>query len=161
MIADQTALEYYKILNGIKIDYLKLKLPYNIISDDDIKLTYKQVEMDYIKDKNYFVIADKSKGNKFNKTQDRGRSRERSDQPSSHNSRDHSNSQRSDRHSRDHSNSQRSDRHSRGHSRGHSNDSQRSDRRSRGHSRGHSKSRHNKPWKNKHGGNLEEILVYY
>jgi hypothetical protein len=77
MITDQIILNYYKILNGIKMDYLKLKLPYNIIYDDDIKLTYKQGEMNYIKDKNYFIIANKTKKRDFNNNQDRGRSRER------------------------------------------------------------------------------------
>jgi hypothetical protein len=55
---DQTKMEYYDILNSIRMTYLKNKTPFNIISQDDIKLTYKEIQLKYIKGKNYFVQFD-------------------------------------------------------------------------------------------------------
>ena len=67
MINNIKKLELYNILNSIKMAYLKSKEPFNIIPSD-IKLTYKIIELKYLKDKNYFVKVKKSTGsNKFSK----------------------------------------------------------------------------------------------
>jgi hypothetical protein len=67
MINNIKKLELYNILNSIKMAYLKSKEPFNILQSD-IKLTYKIVELKYLKDKNYFVKVKKSTGsNKFSK----------------------------------------------------------------------------------------------
>ena len=67
MINNIKKLELYNILNSIKMAYLKSKEPFNILTSD-IKLTYKIVELKYLKDKNYFVKVKKSTGsNKFSK----------------------------------------------------------------------------------------------
>jgi hypothetical protein len=50
-------IEYYNILNSIRIDYLKSKMPFNILNQNDIKLTYKDIYLKYIKDKQYFIKA--------------------------------------------------------------------------------------------------------
>ena len=56
-------LEFYNILNGISMNYLKKKSPFNIIND--IKLTYDKIDIKYLKGKNYFIKVDKNKS--FNK----------------------------------------------------------------------------------------------
>jgi hypothetical protein len=55
---DQAKMEYYDILNSIRMTYLKNKTPFNIIGQDEIKLTYKEIHLKYIKGKNYFVQFD-------------------------------------------------------------------------------------------------------
>ena len=56
-------LQLYNILNGVKLEYLKNKEPFNIM-DADIKLTYNVINMKFIKGKNYFVIVPKKTNNK-------------------------------------------------------------------------------------------------
>ncbi len=51
-------LEFYNLLNGIKLEYLKIKDPFNIL-DSDIKITYKDIKLHYLKDKNYFVVVER------------------------------------------------------------------------------------------------------
>jgi hypothetical protein len=60
----QTKLEYYNILNSVRMVYLKSKVPFSIVNSSDIKLTYKNIKLKYINDKNYFVKVDKSKNYK-------------------------------------------------------------------------------------------------
>jgi hypothetical protein len=52
-------LEFYDILNGIGMNYLKKKSPFNIINH--IKLTYDEIDLKYLKGKNYFIKVDKKK----------------------------------------------------------------------------------------------------
>jgi hypothetical protein len=59
----QIKLEYYDILNSIRMIYLQSDIPFAIINKHDIKLTYKDIKLDYIDNKNYFVKVNKSKGN--------------------------------------------------------------------------------------------------
>ena len=67
MINNIKKLELYNILNSIKMAYLKSREPFNILPSD-IKLTYKIIELKYLKDKNYFVKVKKQSGpNKFSK----------------------------------------------------------------------------------------------
>jgi hypothetical protein len=56
---DQTKIEYYDILNGIRMVYLKSHVPFNIINDSKIKLTYNEIKLKYIDNKNYFVTVNK------------------------------------------------------------------------------------------------------
>ena len=58
----QTKLEYYDILNSVRMEYLKSNIPFSIVNRSDIKLTYNDIKLKYINDKNYFVKVDKSKG---------------------------------------------------------------------------------------------------
>ena len=51
-------LEYYNILNSIHTEYLINNIPFNILNHNDIKLTYNNINIKYIKDKNYFVNSD-------------------------------------------------------------------------------------------------------
>ena len=60
----QTKLEYYDILNSVRMMYLKSKIPFSIVNSYDIKLTYKDIKLKYINDKNYFIKVDKSRGRK-------------------------------------------------------------------------------------------------
>ena len=60
----QLKLEYYNILNSVRMVYLQTNIPFSIVNKHDIKLTYKDIKLKYIKDKNYFVKLDKSKGYK-------------------------------------------------------------------------------------------------
>jgi hypothetical protein len=38
--------------------YLKNKIPFNIVNQNDVKLTYKEIQLKYLKGKNYFVQFD-------------------------------------------------------------------------------------------------------
>jgi hypothetical protein len=51
-------LNYYDILNSIRMQYLKSKIPFNIINDNSIKLTYNEIKLKYINNKNYFIKID-------------------------------------------------------------------------------------------------------
>ena len=62
MFTNNKKIEIYDILNGIKMNYLKAKDPFTALSD--VKLTYKTIELKYIKDKNYFIKVVKDKYNK-------------------------------------------------------------------------------------------------
>jgi len=62
MFTNNKKIEIYDILNGIKMNYLKAKDPFTSLSD--VKLTYKTIELKYIKDKNYFIKVVKDKYNK-------------------------------------------------------------------------------------------------
>ena len=59
MFSTHKKIEYYDFLNRIKRDYLKIENPFNII-ESDVKLTYKDIELQYIKNKNYFVTKKKT-----------------------------------------------------------------------------------------------------
>ena len=64
---NNTKLKYYDILNSVKMEYLKERTPFNILKDSDIKITYKDIKLEFVDGKNYFVKVDKSKGN-FDRT---------------------------------------------------------------------------------------------
>ena len=64
---DRTKLEYYNILNSIRMMYLKSNIPFNIVNSDQIKLTYKDIKLKYIDNKNYFIKVDKSKNRSHQK----------------------------------------------------------------------------------------------
>ena len=56
-------LKNYEILNTIVPKYYRKKFPYNIIPravGPNVELTHKKVELEYIKNKNYFVTADQA-----------------------------------------------------------------------------------------------------
>ena len=56
----ESNLKNYEILNTIVPKFYKKKFPYNIIPrvvGPNVELTHKTVELEYIKDKNYFVTA--------------------------------------------------------------------------------------------------------
>jgi hypothetical protein len=55
---NQIKLNYYDILNSIRMQYLKSKIPFNIINDNSIKLTYNEIKLKYIDNKNYFIKID-------------------------------------------------------------------------------------------------------
>ena len=61
---NETKIKYYDILNSIKMEYLKSDMPYNIINDRNIILTYDEINLKYISDKNYFAPIDKNPNNK-------------------------------------------------------------------------------------------------
>jgi hypothetical protein len=63
-IDNQTKLEYYDIMNSIKMEYLKSNIPFNIVNNKDIKLSYKEIQLKYVDDKNYFVKVSKKPFNK-------------------------------------------------------------------------------------------------
>ena len=58
-IDNQTKLQYYDILNSVKMEHLKSNIPFNIVNSNDIKLTYKEVQLKYINGKNYFITVPK------------------------------------------------------------------------------------------------------
>jgi hypothetical protein len=69
---NQIKIEHYNILNGIKMDYLKTHEPFNFIKDistqqSNIKLTYNDIFLTYLKNKKYFVAVDKQQFNRGNK----------------------------------------------------------------------------------------------
>ena len=72
---NETKIKYYDILNSIKMEYLKSDMPYNIINDRNIILTYDEINLKYIANKNYFVTINKT--TKYNpiydKTNDKSR----------------------------------------------------------------------------------------
>ena len=55
-----TKLKYYDKMNSIKLPKYKIDIPFNIINDDNIKLTYKNIKLKYIDGKNYFIKIKKS-----------------------------------------------------------------------------------------------------
>ena len=57
---DDYKLQMYDKLNSIKVAYFNIKHPFNIISDG-IKFTHNKIKLNFIKDKNYFVKADKER----------------------------------------------------------------------------------------------------
>ena len=57
---NDTRIKYYDILNSIKMEYLRSDTPYNIINDHNIILTYDEINLKYIADKNYFMIINKN-----------------------------------------------------------------------------------------------------
>jgi|SaaInlV_165m_DNA_1040744.scaffolds.fasta_scaffold86002_1 hypothetical protein len=59
MFSNHKKIEYYDFLNRIKRNYLKIENPFNII-ESDVKLTYKDIDLQYIKNKNYFVTKRKT-----------------------------------------------------------------------------------------------------
>jgi hypothetical protein len=63
MINNNKKLEFYDILNSIKMEYLKTKEPFDIIQQN-IKLTHKTISLKYINDKNYFIKIKKQKDNR-------------------------------------------------------------------------------------------------
>ena len=63
-IDNQTKLEYYNIMNSIKMEYLKSNIPFNIVNSKDVKLSYKEIQLKYVDDKNYFVKVSKKPFNK-------------------------------------------------------------------------------------------------
>jgi hypothetical protein len=85
MLSDQTKLKYYNILNGVKLQHRQPNTPFDV-TISDVKLTYKDINLHYIKDKNYFVEAPpRPKFDKF-KPKDRGRDRNfNKDQHKKHN----------------------------------------------------------------------------
>ena len=59
----ELSLKNYRMLNTIIPKYLIKKFPYNIIqsaSESGLALTHKNIELSYIKDKNYFVESHNS-----------------------------------------------------------------------------------------------------
>lgn len=57
-VDQEISLQNYEILNTITPSYYKKKFPYNIIQrghEPGLELTHKNVNLVYIKDKNYFV----------------------------------------------------------------------------------------------------------
>ena len=56
---NQLKIIYYDILNGIRMQYLKSNIPFNIVNDNEIKLTYGEIKLKYLDDKNYFIKVDK------------------------------------------------------------------------------------------------------
>ena len=57
----ENSLEYYRILNIIKPRYLIDKTPYDIMNNSSISLTYDDIYLNYIKDQNLLVDANKPK----------------------------------------------------------------------------------------------------
>jgi len=47
-------LEYYDILNNIKMEHFKTKEPFNI--SNKVKITYDEVKLNYIPNKNYYKL---------------------------------------------------------------------------------------------------------
>jgi hypothetical protein len=73
MFSNNKKLEYYGLLNGIRMDYLKTKEPFDINilrNESNVKLTYNDIQLRYLKDKNYFVVVKKPQ---FNTQGDRSR----------------------------------------------------------------------------------------
>ena len=70
MLSNKTKLAYYNILNGIKLPAHHTQEPFDV-TISDVKLTYKDINLHYIKGKNYFVEAPPKP--KF----DRGRDRDK------------------------------------------------------------------------------------
>jgi hypothetical protein len=63
-LEQEVSLNNYRILNTVFPKYYKKKFPYNIIqrgSESSIELTHKNVNLIYIKDKNYFVESSNEK----------------------------------------------------------------------------------------------------
>ena len=62
---DKNKIKYINLLNNIKINYKNN----NIINTDEINLTYKQIKLKYIDNKNYFAedlpLVNKKGGNVF------------------------------------------------------------------------------------------------
>ena len=62
---DKNKIKYINLLNNIKINYKNN----NIINIDEINLTYNQIKLNYIDNKNYFAedlpLANKKGGNVF------------------------------------------------------------------------------------------------
>lgn len=59
----ENTLKNYEILNTVIPKFYKKKFPYNIIPrvvGPNVELTHKKVELEYIKDKNYFVTSDQA-----------------------------------------------------------------------------------------------------
>ena len=59
MFNNKQKLEYYYLLNGIRLKYLKYDEPFNILSTP-VKLTYNDIKLKYLTNKKYFIIVDKS-----------------------------------------------------------------------------------------------------
>ena len=62
MFCDNIKLHYYDILNSIKMDYMKIKEPFDF-GNNNIILTHKIIKLKYLTDKNYFVKVDKKNKN--------------------------------------------------------------------------------------------------
>lgn len=60
---DDIKIKYYDILNSVKMEYLKADIPYNIVNDRNIILTYNEINLKYIANKNYFAIINKTNTN--------------------------------------------------------------------------------------------------
>lgn len=63
-LEQEISLKNYRILNTVIPKYYVKKFPYNIIqrgSESGLALTHKNIELNYIKDKNYFVETEHSK----------------------------------------------------------------------------------------------------
>lgn len=59
----EEALRRYDILNSITSPQYKTKFPYDIIlnsSKPRLELTHKKIELEFIKNKNYFVTSDQA-----------------------------------------------------------------------------------------------------
>ena len=59
MFNNNKKIEYYDVLNSIRMEYLKSKEPFNII-ESNVKLTYNDIQLRYLNDKNYFIVVKKS-----------------------------------------------------------------------------------------------------
>ena len=60
-VDQEISLKNYEILNSITPEFYKKKFPYTIIQkmeDPGLELTHKNIELNYIKDSNYFVTSD-------------------------------------------------------------------------------------------------------
>ena len=59
VLSNSKKLELYNILNGIRSSKYVMNVPYSFINPS-IKLTYKEIKLKYITNKNYFVKVTKS-----------------------------------------------------------------------------------------------------
>jgi hypothetical protein len=123
MINNNKKLEFYDILNSIKMEYLKTKEPFDIIQQN-IKLTHKTISLKYINDKNYFIKIKKQKDNRgsdsYNKSYkptDHNKSYKPTDHNKSYKPTDHNKSYKPTDHNRDwsHSPNKSQSENSRGH----------------------------------------------
>jgi hypothetical protein len=64
-------LEYYEILNTIRMDYLKSKEPFDM-NLNNVKLTYNDIQIKYLNNKNYFIAKPSFKDGKQYKKNSRG-----------------------------------------------------------------------------------------
>ena len=73
-------LELYDALNAIHQKHLMSDVPFNILQSD-VKFTYKEIDLRYIKNKNYFVRVKKPT---FDKSGCRDKKRDRSQEKQKH-----------------------------------------------------------------------------